>query len=451
MLWLNSHNRYSYYPNKEKFPSGFASVISRLKKEYGIADVGIWLAFNGYWQGINPNSELGKKFKNDLFTWTEKVSPDLDSSEMRTCWFIYPYSTSLFRFYDEFHSVLKQQGFSFLKVDNQLITERMCVNNFPIWDGAEKYHKALYKSLQQKFNNTIINCMDMTADAYFNFGSTAVARAVEDYFPYEKSETYNLQKGNAAAHVLQAIYNSLYFSHMVYPDFDMFESNNPNAVFHAIARAINNGPIYITDKIGEQKFDILFPLIYNDGKILRADNPVLPTEDCLFQLQDPKPFKAYSMDGNTGLLGIWNCTDADKVEGSFKPSDVHGIKGEEFAIYEYFSKELMIAKKNEILPISLSRFGYKLYYIMPLINGNTVIGLVNKYNAPKAVLNSIINKNEIKTTLYEGGQFAVVVKNKPKSVKVDGIEFPVSLNGNLLIADLPLSGNPKEKKVVIRF
>ena len=47
--------------------------------------------------------------------------------------------------------------------------------------------------------------MDMTAEAYLNFGSSAVARTSEDYFPYEADENYNLQKGNAAAHVLQAI------------------------------------------------------------------------------------------------------------------------------------------------------------------------------------------------------------------------------------------------------
>jgi raffinose synthase len=61
---------------------------------------------------------------------------------------------------------------------------------------------ALNKSLAENFDNTVINCMDMTADAYLNFGTTSVGRAVEDYFPFEEEENYNLQKGNAAAHVL---------------------------------------------------------------------------------------------------------------------------------------------------------------------------------------------------------------------------------------------------------
>jgi raffinose synthase len=439
----------SYYPNKEKFPNGFTQVIEKLKKEYGISDVGLWQAYDGYWQGINPNSELGKKYKNDLFSWTEKIRPDLDSSEMKTCWFIRPDSPSLQKFYDEFHTVIKQQGFSFLKVDNQLITERMCVQNFPIWDGAQKYHQALYTSLAKQFDNTVINCMDMTADAYFNFGSTSVARTVEDYFPFEKDETYNLQKGNAAAHVLQAVYNALYFSQMVYPDFDMFESSNPNAEFHAIARAINNGPIYITDKIGEQNYDVLRSLVLNDGKLLRPDRPLLPVEDCLFQIQDAKPFKAYSMDGNIGLLGIWNCADTDSVTGTFTPADVHPITGNTFAIYERLSKELKLASKTDTFTISIGRLGTKLYYILPLVEGNAIIGLVNKYNAPKAVLQSTVKSNRLKAVLYEGGDFAAVVRTKPKRVRVDGKECDFVFNNHLLTMDIPLTQHHKQRYIEI--
>ncbi|MFH1194842.1 MAG: Sip1-related alpha-galactosidase [bacterium] len=439
----------SYKPNNEKFPNGFNPVIKKLKSEFGIADVGLWHAFNGYWQGINPDSELGMKYKKDLFSWTEKISPTQETSDTRTCWFILPYSKQIDKFYDEFHSEIKKQGFSFLKVDNQLINERMCVDNYPIWDGAELYHKSLYNSLANKFGNTIINCMDMTADAYFNFGTTSVARAVEDYFPYEAGENYNLQKGNAAAHVLQAVYNSLYFSQMVYPDFDMFESGNPNATFHAIARAINNGPIYITDKPGEQNFNILFSLILSDGKILRSDTPLLPTEDCLFQIQDSKPFKAYSMKGKVGLLGIWNCADTDKVEGTFKPSDVKGISGEKFGLYEYFSGELKIVGKEDEVPVSLNRLGCKLYYVIPLTDNNGVIGLVNKYNAPAGVVKSSVNSKSIKVTVFEGGKFAAIVKSPPVQVMIDGHDTNYEINGSLVMVDIPLTSKNKQRKIEI--
>jgi len=156
-----------------------------------------------------------------------KERPDLENEPIETYHFVNPDSDSLNTFYNSWHRYFKQQGFDFVKVDNQLVVEKMAVNNYPIFTLSDSMHKALYRSVNKYFNGAIINCMDMTADAYLNFGSSAIARTSEDYFPHEPGETYNLQKGNAAAQVLQAIYNSIYFGQMVYPDFDLFQSHNP--------------------------------------------------------------------------------------------------------------------------------------------------------------------------------------------------------------------------------
>jgi hypothetical protein len=263
----------SYMPHEKQFPRGFKPMINKLKKDYGIKYMGVWHTFNGLWNGIDPNSALGKQFAPALFSWQQKERPDKEDAPIKTYHFVKPDSDSLNVFYDNWHRYMKGEGFYFVKVDNQLVAEKMSVNNYPIFTLSDSMHRALYRSVNKYFNGAAINCMDMTADAYLNFGSSAIARTSEDYFPYEAGETYNLQRGNAAAHVLQAIYNSIYFGQMVYPDFDLFQSHNPNATFHAIARAINCGPIYITDNIGEQNFEVLRPLIYADGRIIKAQLP----------------------------------------------------------------------------------------------------------------------------------------------------------------------------------
>jgi raffinose synthase len=227
---------------------------------------------------------------------------------------------------------------------------------------------------------------------------------------------------------------------MVYPDFDMFESTNPNAVFHAVARAINNGPIYVTDKIDKHNFDVLFPLVFGDGKILRADKPLLPTEDCLFQIQDAKPFKAFSFKGNVGLLGSWNCADSDSVHGSIKAADVHGIVGENFVLYEYFNKEIKLVKRDEEIPLSLKRFGCKLFYLVPVSFGKAVFGLINKYNAPASILDSKITEDKISAMVYEAGIFAAYSEYRPVHVKVNGIECDYELNNRLLTVNVNVSG-----------
>ncbi|HXX64265.1 MAG TPA: Sip1-related alpha-galactosidase, partial [Bacteroidota bacterium] len=245
----------------------------------------------------------------------------------------------------------------------------------------------------------------------------------------------------AAAHVLQAAYNSLYFSQMVFPDFDMFQSHHPNAIFHAVARALNCGPIYITDTIGQQRFDILLPLVYADGRLVHSEEPLLPTEDCLFQIQDAKPFKAFSTTQGIGLLGIWNCADAEQVKGGFRPSDVPHLSGDQFAVYDYFNKRLSFAKKSEVTPIVLKRLECRLYYIIPLQKGDAVIGLVNKYNAPATILAANCTSRSIDATVYEGGEFAAVASSTPLGVSVDGTALPFHYQDRLLLVTIPDSAS----------
>lgn len=427
----------SLEPNPATFPRGFKVLTDSLKNTYGIRKMGIWHAFDGYWNGIDPASALGREYASELFSWKQPERPNLPD-KIREYHFIKPDSDSLGAFYRRWHRYLRGQGFDFVKVDNQLVTERMAVDNYPIEYLAERMHQALNASVSQQFDNTIINCMDMTAEAYLNFGSTAVARTAEDYFPYEPTEGYNLQKGNAASQVLQAIYNSLYFSQMVYPDFDIFESSNPNATFHAIARALNCGPVYITDKVGEQHFEVLRPLVGHDGWVFRSETPLLPTADCLFQVQAPQIFKASSGVRNAGLLGIWNMADADSVAGTFSPGDVRNLAGDTFAVYEHFSNTLRQAHRHDVFPVKLGRLKYQLYYVVPLKNEFAAFGLTEKYNAPATILREQWNQKTVALTLYEGGRFVAYSARKPRQITINGQAIDAfTFANNKLVVSVP--------------
>ena len=443
--WFQSRDRalQSYRPSEKLFPGGFKPVINKLKKEYGIKYMGVWHTLNGLWNGIDPSSELGKHFAPSLFSWTQKVTPDKVDAPKRTYYFIKPDSDSLAAFYNNWYHYFKKQGFDFVKVDNQLSVEKMAVNNYPIFTLSDSMHKALYLAAGKYFNGAMINCMDMTAEAYLNFGVSAVARSVEDYFPYHEGEGYDLQQGNAAAHIVQAIYNSIYFGQMVYPDFDIFQSHNPNAVFHAIARAINCGPVYITDNIGEQDYRVLRPLVFADGRIIRSATPLLPTEDCLFQVQGARLFKASSMVHNAGLLGAWNAADTAVVEGSIRPGDVRNIQGDNFALYEHFTKTLKTAGRNEAFPVKLNRMGYRLYYVVPIERGFAALGLTDKYNAPATVRKQVWGKDKVSVTLYEGGTFRAYCRQPRLRVKVnDKILSRYSWANGQLIIPVAAQKNP---------
>jgi raffinose synthase len=364
---------------------------------------------------VDLQSPLGKKYRHALMPYREDPSPDWLYAPS-------PLSDSAFVFFSDWHARMKNEGVSFVKVDNQLVVERMATDRLPVWDAAEGGHRNLNRSIEKHFGGAAINCMDMTTDALYLFGKTPVARGVEDYFPDETS--YDMQKGNAAVHVLCAVMNSLWFSPMVWPDFDMFQSHHPFAEYHAVARAISGGPVYLTDTPGKQNFRILNKLIDRRGNLLRADVPALPAEDCLFQVQDLRPFKAFSLSGASGLLGVWNTADADPVDGGFRPSDVHGIRGKRFAVLEHFSKQWKICGRNEVIPLRLGRMECRLYWIVPVREGAALFGLTDKYNAPKTILRQTIGKNEIRAVLLQGGDFAAILPNAPKAVFVNGIGLP---------------------------
>jgi hypothetical protein len=332
------------------------------------------------------------------------------------------------------------------------VVEKMAVENYPVFSLSEKMHEALYKSADEYFDGAVVNCMDMTADAYFNIGNSAVARAVEDYFPAEHGGTgYNMERGNAAAHLVMAFYNSLYFGQMVYPDFDMFESNNPHAAYHAVARAINNGPVYVTDKPGKQDFEILRSLCYSDGKLIRASKPLIPTEDCLFQLQGPKPFKAFSTTGDVGLLGVWNLADAEKVQGTISPADVTGIEGERFMVYEHFTHQIWDVTVNDEIKVELPRMGCKLYYIIPATKNAAPVGLIGKYNAPGTIVHKKTGSNKMEITVADHGRFAAIVPENPKTVLLDGETTGFVFKDKELTVEIPPAQARRNHEITVEW
>lgn len=408
----------SQTPNAAKFPNGFKPVVNALLNEHGLKHVGLWHAFNAYWNGIDPDSPLGRQLAGKLFTWTQKPSPVDTSGRTVTYSFLKP--EYLDAYFDAYHADLKAAGFSLLKVDNQLVAERMATDNYPIWDLATALHGAINKGAAKHFDNALINCMDMTNDAFLNFGTTAVARSVEDYFPYKPSETYDLQEGNAAAHVLQAMYNALYFGEIVFPDFDMFESTNPNASLHASVRAANCAPIYVTDKAGQHDVALLKSLVDADGVTLRADAPLRPCVDCLFQIQKPALFKASSRVGDGALLLLTNLADADIVGGSWCLADVTGLPQGDYVVYSSVRQTAERRPWAKVSEASLQRFGHDLLWVAPAFNGMAVLGLKQKRNGLASVRDIVREAGKVSLTARDEGTLLAWCASRPKTVTVDG-------------------------------
>jgi raffinose synthase len=416
-----------YAPDKKKFPHEFSQLTSKLKKSYGVNDVGVWHTLNGYWEGLNDSGYLAKSFTdiityNDRIVWlNEKVKP---------LHFVDPFSDQGYRFYDNWYKYLTSQGISFIKVDNQLVVRKLADGNSPFWQTGEKVFRNLHSAATKYFNGNVINCMSMLNNDFYHYSNSAIARTVEDYNPDNNDKLFSCEfGGNAASHVIASVHNSVWLSNIVWPDYDMFQSDNKDAWYYAIAKVMSNGPVYISDGPGRHNATLLKSITFSDGKVINADKPALPSEDCLFQLfESGKPFKVFSTYKNNGLLAAWNVSDKDSVIGSFSPALVRGLNGNRFEVFEFFSKSVFETGLKTENPVRLNRMGCKFFSIIPLTNDKAVIGDISKVIPMASVSNVKISDNSIQCNATYQCTLWIYSKSKPavlriNSKKIDKINY----------------------------
>ena len=273
--------------------------------------------------------------------------------------------------------------------------------------------------------------MGMASENMFNRPSGAVSRCSGDFQP-ENREWF-------IRHILACSYNSLIQGMFYWSDWDMWWSDDEQAKKNSVLRAISGGPIYVSDKIGRSRPEIFEPLCYSDGRILRPENPAIPTKDCL--VSDPetngKIFKVKNTYAKGGVIAAFNLDHENKpVSGTVSVADL-GCGCREVAVYEHFSGDVTILKDGEALEVTLNDHDdFRLYTIVPVENGVAVLGLIDKFNSPMAVSGGFDGVYD----LHEGGEFAFVVTDGKKyPVETESGKHKVTVNGMLNTVKIPLA------------
>lgn len=381
---------YDFEAGYDRFPKGLANAIKKVNG-YGI-EVGIWLPTTGYWNGLHPAGPAYKKVQpytivaqngNIIGNWNE---------------------TDSFAYFNTIHSFYKKCGAAFVKVDNQSMTRRFYKGMQSVGQVAHEYHRGLEASAGLNFDNTMINCMGMASEDMWNRGFSSITRCSDDFKPEDRPWF--------TKHILQCTYNSILQGQFYWNDYDMWWTDDTQAEKNSILRAVSGGPIYISDEIGRSRAEILKPLAFDDGRILRCDRSGMPTEDCL--TADPEtsdaPLKIQNITGSSGVVAAFNITKAqEEVKGTVKPSDVPGLTGESFVIFEHFSRAFHIVGYDETVAFSLRDIDdYRLFVIIPYENSFAPIGRIDKFISPAA----IIAQTGETVVLYEKGVYAYVKDDK---------------------------------------
>ncbi|MCQ2451253.1 MAG: alpha-galactosidase [Clostridia bacterium] len=387
---MHSSHLYSFKADPKRFPNGLKSLINKANDK-GIR-VGIWHPTTGYWKGIDKSGDIYRDYKDVLIDTYEDVCITSFKEE------------KAYKFYSGYHDYLASCGADFVKIDNQSMTRRYYKGLAPVGQVARQFHSAMERSVKEHFDGKMINCMGMANEDMWNRSDSPLSRCSDDFQPENRPWF--------AKHILQCTYNCLVQGQFYFEDFDMWWTDDGQAKKNSILRAVSGGPIYVSDKLDRSKADILKPLCLSDGRILRCDNPAVPTKDCLFC--DPtlsgKAFKIKNTANSCGILAIFNLDKDNKpVTAEITPNDIEELLGDEFGFYENLSGELKIIKRDEKITLTLnSNDDFKLYNIIPLKDGNGIIGLTDKFISP---LTYDTDKSG-NITLKENGKFAKIENRK---------------------------------------
>src|ERR1019366_2470059 len=78
--WLSTRDFMlaGYQADPKKFPDGLGATVRKIHDEYGIPHVGVWHTLQGYWSGVDPQSQIGKDHKlfagaNGYALWRDRT------------------------------------------------------------------------------------------------------------------------------------------------------------------------------------------------------------------------------------------------------------------------------------------------------------------------------------------------------------------------------------------
>ena len=387
---MHSSELWSFEADPKRFPNGLAECIKKIN-QYGIS-VGMWHPTTGYWHGFDEDGDAYKQLKDCLIKNESSITiPDWHFEKS-------------YMYYKIIHDFFRKCGVDFVKIDNQSIVETHYKGIAPIPRIAKEYHDGMEASAGEHFDNCLINCMGMSIEDMWSRTVSPVSRCSSDFMPENREWFKN--------HILQCAYNSILQGQFYWCDWDMWWTDDEQAEKNSLMRAISGGPIYVSDKLERSRENILAPLMLSDGRILRCDRPCVPADDCITEdcSKSKKALKLVNMADEYGIMAVMNISESNcTVSVKISPLDTEIGDYEEFALYEHFSKELVILSKNESIDIELeNNDDYRLYIIAPLVDGFAGIGRTDKFISPKTI-KYIHNKDIV---LKENGPYAYVEDKK---------------------------------------
>ena len=429
------HQLSSFLPNG-KFNHNMHETVELAKKKYGVRMFYVWHAIMGYWGGVSATSAEMAPFapKNKAQQHSKgmySVNPSYSSDLVFPYGFVDP--DKAFNFYNAYHRYLSAEGVDGVKVDVQAALEGVGYAAGGRVRVARKFHEGLEGSVHRNFGGELINCMSCSNDIIYNTEASNLMRSSDDYFP-NRPESHGV-------HIYRNAVNSMWMSEFTHCDWDMFQTTHEFGWFHAAARAVSGGPVYVSDTIDGHDFELIDRLVLSDGTLPRAIAIARPTLDSLFR--DPMDgkhlFKIFNYNRYGGVVAAFNMEAnidgkvGKTVTDQVSPSDVDGYESGNYAVYSHHDKTVTLLAANRSQKVTLNPQRFDIFTVMPVEAGFAPIGLAGKFNSGATIVWAEWKaENEYSVTLKDGGEFVAYTEEAPKEVLVNGKKAKFDFGGNKL-------------------
>lgn len=302
--------------NPKAFPHGLKQTVEAIRQGHpNIKHIAVWHALLGYWGGISPGGDLAQKYKTREVKIKDPAAGGPIAQNITDGKILAIDPGDVQRFYDDFYSYLTSVGVDSVKTDAQFFID-LLEDPDDRKGFMTSYQDAWSISSLRYFSTRSTSCMSLIPQIIFHSQlptnkPTIPLRNSDDFFPEIPA--------SHPWHVFCNAHNALLTRYLnVLPDWDMFQTSHPYASFHAAARCVSGGPVYITDEPGRHDLKILdqmtAPTVQGSTVILRP-SVVGRTIDVYHDYNDGHVLRVGSYTGwaktGSGILGLFNIHSAE--------------------------------------------------------------------------------------------------------------------------------------------
>ncbi len=339
-------------------------------------------------------------------------------------------------FFSKLVNSVSEPGFDFTKIDVQT---RDFVNYIGKGNPVVA-HRQNAESLEAATNaklDGLINCMAQSLPCIFNTRNSAVTRVSVDY----KLNNIPL----AISHIYQSYHNTAWMGQTIWPDHDMFHSSDAKlGRLMAVSKAMSGAPIYLSDAPRDMLSELINPLVYADGELLRPLAPGTPLPDTFFSdaLLGIDVYRVIAPTSVTSAAIVVYNISSEYIDDmqcvvstdDYKFADalvqpypgLRDIPKEGLVYYDWYEKKG--GRFSEDYTFTLDNVVDKLILVSEIKNGWSVVGLEDKYLSGASVKSVKSSKKSLTITMHEAGAIIVYSDKQIKSSSQGEVE---SLDGDM--------------------